>query len=240
MGGQRSDLRGAGRRGRRGRRCHEQRGLGLDDSGEARLVVGELQEERLQLIPIQLGEQLRHGATRLDLVGMIARGQQDGDDVLAPATPVIRAGAGRTDRAVSGEGDLDSVGVDVGPPDVRLEQRATLNQRGDGPAPVVLAAPLERVGRGVGTDGGIRVARQAHGGPRTLRRSGRRPPPAGWSTVDYSAVSDGRAFAPACRRRLPSLGPGGMRRCGAGRGDVAARPTSSVGQRVRMADLLSE
>ena len=143
----------------------EQRDLGLDDGGEARLVVGELQEERLQLIPIQLGEQLRQGATRLDLVGLVARGQQGGGDVLAPATPIIRAGAGRTDRAVSGEGDLDPVGVDVGPPDVRLEQRTTLNQRGDGPAPVILAAPLERVGRGVGADGGIRVAGQAHGGP---------------------------------------------------------------------------
>ncbi len=72
-------------------------------------------------------------------------GQAGRNDMLAPATPIIRAGAGRGDRSVSRKGAANDVRQSLASLDLGLQRRAALDQRKHRALLEVVASPLERL-----------------------------------------------------------------------------------------------
>lgn len=121
--------------------------------------VGEAQQQILQLLAIQVGEDVIEGRGFFDQVGLAQAGPQRGDDMLVPAAPVVGTVTDRAgDAAFVGglsesEGDPYTVRLVLAALDLRLQYVAALHQGDHRASLVVVLAPAERLGGGLSTDG---------------------------------------------------------------------------------------
>ena len=156
-----------GRLGGLGRSGLHQGDLVLDAVGQVGGPLGQLQEQGQELIPTQVAQQCFHRGAFLDLVRLVEAGEQDGDDVLAPAAPVVRAGAVGIGEAVFVEGDLHPVGEVLASLYFGLDTVAPSGDGDDGSAPVIVLAAMEGLVAGVLPDGGFAQVGDGHwGSPR--------------------------------------------------------------------------
>jgi hypothetical protein len=109
-------------------------------------VLGQSQQDGLELVPVQPRENLFEGGPLPNRLRLVYTGEQGGNDVLAPAAPFVRATARPFRDAGFIEGDADLVGNKLATRHLRPEYAATPGHGEYGPLPVVILAPTERLG----------------------------------------------------------------------------------------------
>jgi hypothetical protein len=87
--------------------------LSFDQVDQCGLLLDETQEQGVQLLPIQPGQEPWQRRPLLDLRRVMHAGQQGRDDMLAPAAPVVGASAARLGDAPRIAGDVHRVRLDL-------------------------------------------------------------------------------------------------------------------------------
>lgn len=81
-----------------------------DGGNEFRLIFDELKNQLLKIISAERGEEAVDRGTCFDRFGFINTGETNGDDMLAPATPIVGTSAGSRFNARAIEGEADVIG----------------------------------------------------------------------------------------------------------------------------------
>jgi hypothetical protein len=126
----------------------------LNRLGKVRISLGEMEEQTLELLAIQIGQQRLERGTLLNRLA-VRHGEERGNDVLAPATVGVRARASGLGNTRHIEGAAHAVWLRLTPLDQRLEHIVSLNEREHGSIVEILPAALESISGGVTANGGF-------------------------------------------------------------------------------------
>jgi hypothetical protein len=134
--------------------------LPFDGLGHERVGLGQPPQHTDELPSVHLQEPLFEGGHLPHGLRVVERGEQNGDDVLAPPAPFVRAAARRSSDIRRIKGDAHLVRREAAAFDLRPKLLAPPYQRGHTTPPVILPAPAQRFGGGVLLDQGFAKVEQ--------------------------------------------------------------------------------